>query len=195
MNMRIVESVPGFSYHDRVFMVSGKGTRMDDTLWISHSPGSGLTQTVNDYKTALSDHPEFSIHTGSSHWVQEFKKWKSDRYNTPLKSKKIFGGTMEIYKIPVYPSVSANAAPGWGTGMAAYDIYNVNAHTNAGVHIPEKNIIKPIDYVYLVYSEQKNIFIHIMKTKNEAMSWFNSTTAVKESWIPTFESFLENLNN
>ena len=203
MNMRVNESVPGFSYHDRLFMVSGKGTNMDDTLWMSNSPGSGLTQPVKDYRTALSDHPEFSQHTGSSYFVEKIKEWKNTRGNKPLKSKKIYGGVMEIYQIPVYPNATLSKSRAvsmtWNTGMAAYDIYNVNAHTNFGSHIPESDVIKPISYIYLVYSEQKNIFVHIMKTKNEAMNWFNSTSSVKESsnqqWISTFESFIETLND
>lgn len=198
--MRLNESSPGYSYHDRLFMVSGQGTNMGDTLWLSHSPGSGITQPIKDYKTALSDHPEFSQHTGSSYFVEKIKKWRDDRRNPPMKSKKIYGGVMEIHKIPVYSNATLGrnrSVTSWNTGMAAYDIYDVNTHTDFSVHIPENDIIQPISYVYLVYSEQKNIFVSIFKTKNEAMGWFNSTTSVKESnsqpWVATFEGFLHQL--
>jgi hypothetical protein len=189
---KINESAPGYSYHNRLFMVQGNG-RLDDTLWISNSPGSGNTQPIKDYKTALSDHPEFSKHTSSSYFVELFVRWKSSQ--KPLKSKKIYGGVMEIYQIPVYPLIMSGASwrNVWNTSMAAYDIYNVNSHTNFGVHIPETDIVKPIKFVYAVYSQQKNIFIHIMKTKNEAMAWFNSTTS-ESSDIDTETSIVTEAN-
>jgi len=133
---------------------------------MSDSPGSGLTQPIKDYKTALSDHLEFSHHTGSAYFVEKIKKWRGDRRNPPMKSKKIYGGVMEIHKIPVYPNATLSrsraVSMSWNTGMAAYDIYDVNTHTNFGVHIPEGDIIKPISYIYLVYSEQKNIFVNLI---------------------------------
>jgi hypothetical protein len=182
--------------NDKVFVVSGKGSSLPDMLWFSWGPGSGTTYPINDYKTPITDHPDMG---GNKFDVQEFEKWKNNV--KPVKAKKIYAGVMEIYEIPLYPFLTSKDRveySSYSTPMARYDIYDVNSSSNQSEHIPENSIIKPIGKVYCIYAQQKYVFIHFFKTKNEAMGWFNSTMSANESkknenpmkHVHNFESFL-----
>ncbi|NBO22537.1 hypothetical protein EBU94_04255 [bacterium] len=173
---------------DHLFIVSGKGTRLNDAIWMSNSPANGITTQITNWKKAFNNHIDDSY---EPYFVEMFNKWREN--NKPLKAKKQNAGVIEIYEIPVYPGAATLAPPrGWNTSMARYDIYNVNGSTNMSMHIPEADIVKPIAKAYLVYSQQKYIFIHLFEKKNEAMAWYNSTgiTESNTRFVKTFESFL-----
>ncbi len=174
VRVKISESSPNqTNKHDEIYVVDG-------TLWFSYSPASGSTYQLGDFKRGFNNHPKYEK---DKYHVRDFLKWIDNTRRKPIKSKKTKNGFTQVYSIPIYPYKSRYALPMKYSGLVPENLFDIwayrinNDRTSNYYPIDDKDIIKPIGNIYVVYANSYGYdWIHLFKTKNEALGWFESTS-------------------
>lgn len=121
-------------------------------LWISYSPGSGITYQLKDLKHFLSDNP---AHKEWDHMTAELVDWSNNHTPTIKRNQH------KLYEIPVY-------------NLNGYRILNPNSYQTGYKDLEIfGGEIKPSKKIYMVISTETSGFhvINFFINKNEAISW------------------------